>query len=174
VFDGADAIMLSAESASGAYPIEAVAMMDRIAVGIEHEQVYSGLLHQADTELEHTGADAISAAARQVAETMDAACIVTFTTSGSTALRAARERPMVPILALTPSVETARRLSLCWGLHCVVVEDVHDFQEMADRAALAARNEGFASPGDALVVTAGVPFGTPGTTNTLRIAIIPH
>ena len=174
VFDGADAIMLSAESASGAYPVEAVAMMDRIAVGIEQEQVYSGLLHQAHTELEHTGADAISAAARQVAETMDAACIVTFTTSGSTALRAARERPMVPILALTPSVETARRLSLCWGLHCVVVDDVHDFQEMADRAALAARNEGFATAGDSVVVTAGVPFGTPGTTNTLRIAIIPH
>jgi pyruvate kinase len=81
---------------------------------------------------------------------------------------------MVPILALTPSIETAQRLSLCWGLHCVVVEDVHDFQEMTDRAALAARNEGFAAAGDSVVVTAGVPFGTPGTTNTLRIALIPN
>ncbi len=173
VFDGADAIMLSAESAAGDYPVEAVAMMNRIAEGVEHESLFNKLVHQTDIEIEHTTADAISAAARQVAETLNAACIVTFTTSGSTAMRAARERPLMPILALTPREDTARRLCLVWGLHCVRVEDVHDFQEMSDRAALCALEQGVAKPGDQIVVTAGVPFGTPGMTNTLRIAFVP-
>jgi pyruvate kinase len=173
VFDGADAIMLSAESAAGEYPVESVAMMNRIAEGVEHESEFNKLVHQTDIELEHTSADAISAAARQVAETLNAACIVTYTTSGSTAMRAARERPLVPILALTPRQDTARRLCIVWGLHCVTVEDVHDFQEMSDRAALCALTEGVAQPGDQIVVTAGVPFGTPGMTNTLRVTFVP-
>lgn len=174
VFDGADAIMLSAESAAGSYPVEAVAMMDRIAVGVEHEGIYRSLVHLQTTAAEHTSADAISAAARQVAETLDCACIVTYTTSGSTALRAARERPLVPILTLASRIETVRRLCLAWGLHCVLIEDVHDFQEMAERAAQMARREGFAQAGDQIVVTAGVPFGTPGMTNTLHIAFVPR
>jgi pyruvate kinase len=173
VFDGADAIMLSAESAAGDYPLEAVSMMNRIAEGVEHESLFGDLVHQTLIQSEHTTADAISAAARQVAETLDAACIVTFTTSGSTALRAARERPLVPVLALTPRLDTARRLCLVWGLNCQTVADIHDFQEMSDRAALCALEAGLAQPGDQIVVTAGVPFGTPGMTNTLRIAFVP-
>src|SRR5690606_32487632 len=115
-------------------------------------------------------ADAISAAARQVAHTVSAACIATYTMSGSTALRAARERPDAPILGLTARQETARKLALVWGVHWVVTNDIATFQEMVDTAGAAARNEGFADPGQRIVITAGVPFGTPGATNVLRIA----
>ena len=174
VYDGADAVMLSAESATGDYPVASVAMMDRIARQVEHDPLYESLIDAVPVAPEATTADAISAAARQVAETLDAAAIVTFTTSGSTALRAGRNRPRVPILALTPNFATARRLMLAWGLRCVHTEDATDFAHMLRLACRHAVSEGLASKGDQLVVTAGSPFGTPGTTNVLRIAVIEH
>ncbi len=172
VYDGADCVMLSAETAIGEYPMEAVAMMDRIIASTEQDRSYRRILHALHSEPEATAADAISAAAAQVAGTIDAAAIVSYTMSGSTALRAARERPVAPIIVLTNKLETARRLALLWGAHCVHTEDVKTTTEMADKARRLAVKEGFAGPGDRLVVTAGMPFGTPGTTNLLRIARI--
>ncbi|MCH8998830.1 MAG: pyruvate kinase, partial [Proteobacteria bacterium] len=170
VYDGADAIMLSAESASGDYPVEAVAMMDRIAMTTEADVFYRRLIHALRPEPEPTAPDAISAAAAQVAHTIKVAAIVSYTTSGSTALRAARERPDVPILVLTSKIATARRLAVTWGAHCVHTEDVTSFQEMVAKACRIARAEGLAAVGDKLAITAGIPFGTPGATNVLRIA----
>jgi pyruvate kinase len=170
VYDGADAVMLSAETASGQYPIEAVAMMERIIVRTEQDPLYRRILDADHAVPDSTAADAITAAARQVAETINAAAIVTYTTSGSTTLRAARERPGAPILCLTENTATARRLVITWGVHTVVTQDVRSFEEMVDRAIAAARAAEFANPGDRLVITAGVPFGTPGATNVLRIA----
>jgi len=170
VYDGADAMMLSAESASGQYPVESVAMMNRIIARTERDPLYRRLMAAQHPEPEATAADAISAAAAQVAHTLSAAAIVTYTTSGSTSLRAARERPDVPILCLTSSLHTARRLALVWGTHCVETSDVSSFSEMVDKATRIAREEKFAELGQRLVVTAGVPFGTPGSTNVLRIA----
>ncbi len=170
VYDGADAIMLSAESASGDYPVEAVAMMARIAMTTEADTFYRPLIHALHPEPDPTAPDAISAAAAQVAATIKAAAIVSYTTSGSTALRAARERPDVPILVLTSKIETARRLAVTWGAYCVHTEDVSSFQEMVAKACRLAREEGLAAAGEKLAITAGVPFGTPGATNVLRIA----
>jgi pyruvate kinase len=172
VFEGADAIMLSAESASGAYPVEAVATMDRIASEVERDPYYVQILRAQRTDPEATGSDAISAAARQIAETLNLAAICSFTASGTTAMRAARERPMTPIVALSPVIATARRLSIVWGLHCVVGEERHDFDGMVDRACEIAHTEGFARPGERIIITAGVPLGTPGATNMLRIATV--
>ncbi len=170
VYDGADAVMLSAESAVGDYPVDAVAMMDRIVRQVERDPLYEALVRTDTTSPDATAADAITAAARQVAETLNAAAVVTFTTSGSTTLRAARERPRVTaIIGLTTKIETARRLALVWGVHCVEAEDAQDFGDMVKRASEVARNEGIARDGDCLVITAGVPFGTPGMTNVLRI-----
>jgi len=170
VYDGADALMLSAETASGEYPLEAVSMMNRIIRRVEQDPYYSRVINAQNPEPEATAADAISAAAAQVAHTLSAAAIVTYTTSGSTTLRAARERPDVPILCLTERIETARRLALCWGTHCVQTQDVSSFSEMVEKACRIAKEEGIADKGQRLVVTAGVPFGTPGSTNVLRIA----
>ncbi len=170
VYDGADAMMLSAETASGDYPIESVSMMNRIIARTERDPLYRRLMAAQHPEPEATAADAISAAAAQVAHTLSAAAIITYTTSGSTSLRAARERPDVPILCLTSSRSTARRLALVWGTHCVETSDVSSFSEMVDKACRIAREENFAETGQRLVVTAGVPFGTPGSTNVLRIA----
>jgi pyruvate kinase len=170
VYDGADAVMLSAETASGEYPLEAVAIMDRILARVERDPTYRQIMDTGRQEPEPTAADAISAAARQVAHTLSAAAIVTYTTSGSTTLRAARERPDVPILCLTPRLATARRMSLVWGVHAVQSPDAHNFAEMVQRAQHASRRAEMAKEGDRLVVTAGVPFGTPGATNILRIA----
>ena len=170
VYDGADALMLSAETAAGEYPIEAVALMDRVIAKVERDPLYRSYLDAYHAEAEHTAPDAITAAARQVADTMRAAAIVTYTTTGSTALRAARERPGRPILSLITQAATARRLALVWGLHTVVCEDAHDVDEMTERACHLARESGAASPGASIVITAGVPFGTPGSTNLLRIA----
>jgi pyruvate kinase len=170
VFDGADAVMLSAESASGAYPVDAVAMMDRIVARTEQEPSYRRIMDAQHPEPEETASDAITKAAAQVAHTIHAAAIVTYTTSGSTALRAARERPEVPILCLTSKVETARRMAVVWGIHAVVTPDISSLAEMVDRACAIARQEGFAKPGSRIAITAGVPFGTPGATNLIRIA----
>ena len=170
VYDGADAVMLSAETAAGEYPSEAVAIMDRIAQRVENDPLYRTILDAVHYDPESTAADAITAAARQVAHTIEAAAIVTYTTSGSTTLRAARERPEVPILCLTSNLATARRLALCWGVHTVHTEDVSSFPEMVGKACPIAFEEAIAKAGDRLVITAGVPFGTPGNTNVLRIA----
>ena len=170
VYDGADAVMLSAETASGEFPVEAVAMMDRIVERVERDPSYRPIMDAYHYDPEATPADAITAAARQVAHTIQAAAIVTYTTSGSTTLRAARERPDVPILCLTEKSGTARRLGLCWGVHAVITEDVKNFSDMVEKACRIAEREDFARPGDRVVVTAGVPFGTPGATNVLRIA----
>lgn len=172
VYDGADAVMLSAETAAGDYPIEAVSIMDRIVRRVEKDPLYRGYLDAYHAEAEHTAADAITLAAREVASTMRAAAIVTYTTTGSTALRAARERPDRPILALMSRVDTARRLALLWGLHCIVCEDAKDIDEMAERACKYAIETEIGQAGSSLVITAGVPFGTPGATNLLRIAWI--
>ena len=170
IYDGADAVMLSAETAVGAYPSEAVAMMDRIIRRVEKDPLYAHQIGLSRRAPEATAADAITAAARQVAETISAAAIVTFTSTGSTTLRASRERPMVPIMGLTPRLDTARRLTLAWGVHSVHTDDVQTFRDMVLLSISAARKEEFAEPGDAMAITAGVPFGTPGATNILRIA----
>jgi pyruvate kinase len=173
VYDGADAVMLSGETASGKHPLAAVEVMDRVAAQFERDPGYRKFMGAEHADPEATSADAITAAARQVAETISATAIVTYTTSGSTALRAARERPQVPILVLTPSLITARRLAVAWGLTCVHSADASGFTDMVDRACRAAADYGIAKPGDRLVITAGVPFGTPGATNSLRIAWVP-
>lgn len=170
VFEGADAVMLSAESAAGDYPVEAVTMMDRIIMRIENDPAYRRIMDAEHPAPNSTAADAITAAARQSARTIAAAAIVTYTTTGSTTLRAARERPEVPVLALTPSPATARRLSLVWGVYCVATEDAGDIEDMVRKACDAARRQGFAETGQPLVITAGMPFGTPGATNILRVA----
>jgi len=170
IFDGTDAIMLSGESAVGDYPVEAVNVMDRVALSVEADPLYLGAAQSDLTIPEPTTADAISAAARQVAETIGAAAIVTYTTSGSTALRASRERPKKPVLVLTPNLRTARRLAMTWGLHCVHTEDARSFQDMIDKACVLALKTEMADVGGRIVIMAGMPFGSPGKTNTLRIA----
>ncbi|MFD9900173.1 pyruvate kinase [Mesorhizobium sp. NPDC059025] len=172
VFEGADAIMLSAESAAGSYPVEAVATMNRIAERVERDPTYAGIINAQRSEPEATGADAISLAAREIAETLKLSAIVTYTASGTTGLRAARERPQVPIIALSPILATARRLSLLWGTHCVVSEDATDLDDMVDRACRIASEQGFGKAGDRIIITAGVPLRTPGSTNMLRIAYL--
>jgi pyruvate kinase len=172
VFEGADAVMLSAESASGAYPVEAVATMGRIAEKVEKDPLYPGIIHAQRSEPEATAADGIATAARQIGESLGVAAIVAYTASGTTGLRAARERSSVPILALSPILKTARRLALVWGTHSVVTEDAYDLDDMVARAGRIAEEEGFAKPGDRVIVTAGVPLRTPGSTNMLRIAYV--
>lgn len=172
VFEGADAVMLSAESAAGQYPVEAVTMMNAIAEKVETDPLYPGIINAQRSEPEPTGADAISLAARQIGETLRLSAIVTYTSSGTTGLRAARERPALPIIALSPVIATARRLSLVWGCHCVVAPDANDLDDMVDRACRIAHREEFCRPGDRIIITAGVPLRTPGATNMLRIAYV--
>ncbi|MCH8239277.1 MAG: pyruvate kinase [Proteobacteria bacterium] len=172
VFDGADAVMLSAESAAGQYPVEAVVTMDKIAIEVEGDASYQQIVHAQATQPEATAADAISAAARTVSETLNLAAIVCYTGSGSTGLRAARERPRQPVIALTPSAATGRRLALVWGLHCVLTDDAKDLDEMVEKACRIAYREGFARPGQRIIISAGVPLGTPGATNMLRVAFV--
>ncbi len=172
VFEGADAVMLSAESASGQYPLEAVTTMNRIAEEVEGDPLFRTIINAQRATPEATGADAIAVAARDVAETLDLKAIVAWTASGATGLRIARERPQPPILALTPNVLTARRLALAWGVHAVVTDDARDVDDMADRACRTTALEGFARPGQRVIIVAGVPFGTPGATNMVRIAFV--
>ncbi len=172
VFDGADAVMLSAESAAGDYPVESVATMNRIAEEVERDHNYSTILYAQSAKAEPTGADAISAASRQIAETPKLSAIVCYTSSGATGLRAARERPETPIIALSPVQSTARRLSIVWGLHCVVNDDAENVDNMVNQACRISYGEGFAKPGERIIISAGIPFGTPGATNLLRIAFV--
>jgi len=170
VFDGADAVMLSAETAAGQYPYEAVNIMDRIIARVEEDSGWRAIIEASRPAPENSVADAIAAAARQVAHTIDAAVICAFTASGSTALRAARERPEPPILGLTTSMSTARRMALVWGVHAVLAPEVHSMTETVAKATRTSAQEGFATTGTSIVVIAGVPFGRPGTTNALRVA----
>ncbi len=172
IFEGADAVMLSAESAAGKYPVEAVATMNRIAEEIENDPLYRSILDAQRAEPEATGADAIADAARHIADTLDLAAVVCWTSSGSTGLRVARERPRPPIVALSPNMAAGRRLAVVWGVHCVITDDAHDQDDMVDRACRIAFKEGFAKAGQRIIVVAGVPLGTPGATNMLRIAYV--
>jgi pyruvate kinase len=170
VFDGADAVMLSAETAAGQYPVEAVTMMDRIVARVEGNAEWRANIEASRTAPERSTADAIAAAARQVAHTIGAPAICGFTSSGSTARRAARERPEAPIIGLTPSPAVARRLAVVWGVHAVVTAEVHTMTETVTRCSKIAVQEGFAKHGQDIVVLAGMPFGQPGATNALRVA----
>ncbi|MFK7943190.1 MAG: pyruvate kinase [Paracoccaceae bacterium] len=170
IYDGADAVMLSAESAAGKYPIEAVEMMDNVARNVEGDALYRRSIDAGPVIPRQSVSDAITAAAREVAESTDVKAICCFTHSGTTALLASRERPTVPILALTPIAATARRLSLAWGLHCALTPEVERFKLAVVQAARVVREDGFATEEDKIIVTAGVPFNMPGSTNILRVA----
>ena len=172
VNEGADAVMLSAESAVGHYPIESVRMMDRIIRRVEGDPIHRSILDAVRPEPRPTASDAITKASRQVAETVSAKAIVTCTASGSTTLRASRERPPVPILALTPVALTARKLTVCWGVHSDETPPYQDFEKMIDESMQRAVREGFAVAGDKLVVTAGLPLMVPGNTTVLRIITV--
>jgi pyruvate kinase len=170
VYDGADAIMLSAESAAGQYPVEAVTTMNDIAEEVERDEIYRSVINAQRSAPEATGADAIAAAAREVAETLSLNAICAWTARGSTVLRVARERPKPHILALTPDMGTARRMTLVWGVHSIVTKDADDIDDMAARAAKFSNREEFSKEGDRIIIIAGLPFGTPGATNVMRIA----
>ena len=172
IYDGADAVMLSAESAAGAWPVESVSMMDSIAVTVESDPGYAARIHFTETRPDPTTADALAEAAANIAKTVTASAIICFTSSGSTARRIARERPSVPLLVLTPAMETARRLGLLWGVHAVHTKDVGSFEEMVAKAKRMALRHGLAAAGDRVIVMAGVPFGTPGSTNVLHVVRI--
>ncbi len=172
IYDGADAIMLSAESAAGAWPVESVAMMNSIGISVEGDPMHGDRVHFTVMRPDPTTADALSEAAKQIAKTTSATAIICFTTSGSTARRIARERPSVPILVLTPSKDTARRLGLLWGTHAVHTRDVESFEDMVGKAKRMALRTGIAKAGDRVIVMAGVPFRTPGSTNVLHVVRI--
>jgi pyruvate kinase len=172
VFDGADAIMLSAESAVGKYPIEAIRMMDRIANEVQNDPNYNAIVHATRTPPQETAADAIAAAAHTVADTLKLAGIICYTATGSTALRVARERPGLPVIGLSPVVATGRRLALVWGVHCVLTGDPENQAAMVRKACRIAFDEGFAKAGEGVIIVAGVPLGSPGTTNMVRIAYL--
>lgn len=170
IYEGADAVMLSAESAVGNYPIEAVRTMNSIATEVEKEKTYRQLIESSRTPLKGGVSDAITVAAREVAETTNVKVICCFTETGTTASLTSRERPKVPIIALTPKITIARRLTLNWGLHCIVTEELERFKMAVVNAAKAARMYGFANNDDKIIVIAGVPFNVSGTTNILRVA----
>jgi pyruvate kinase len=171
IYEGADAIMLSAESAAGQYPVEAVRTMNAVAVEVESDPTYRNVI-EASRQVERTTiADGIVSAAREIAEATDIKAICCFTHSGTTATLVARERPRVPIVALTPLEDTARRLCLYWGVACVItIEEVNRFKAAVVQAARAALRDDYATEADMIVVTAGVPFNISGTTNILRVA----
>jgi len=169
IYDGADAVMLSAESATGQYPIEAVQMMDRIANTVERDPSYQARVHFTQTRLEPTTADALAGSARQIASTVSATAMLCYTSSGSTARRIARERPPVPLLAMSASLHTSRRLGLLWGVHAVHTRDVSSFEEMVEKAKRMALRHQLAKGGDRVIIMAGIPFGTAGSTNVLHV-----
>ena len=172
VFDGADAVMLSAESAVGEYPVEAIQMMDRIAIQVEGDKGYKALVHATKIDKHPTAADAIAGAAHTIADTVKLAAIVCYTATGSTALRVARERPGLPVLGLTTVASTAHRLAVVWGLHTVLTSEAENLSDVVSKACRIAFQEGFARPGEGILITCGVPLGSPGTTNMIRIAFI--
>ena len=170
LYEGADAVMLSAESAAGSYPVEAVQTMNNVALEVENDPNFTSIMAASRTVARVTTADAIVLAAREIAETVDIKAICCFTQSGNTAALVARERPQVPILALTPLVDVARRMCLTWGCHCYVTGEVTRFKGAVVSAARIAREGGHATEEDQIIVTAGVPFNVQGSTNILRVA----
>ena len=172
IYDGADAVMLSAESASGSYPREAVEMMDRIIQSTEHHKLYRSIIEASALDEEHSAPHAVAAAAASLAKDIGASAIVGFTSSGTTAARIARKRPNVPILAITPNLNVARQMALLWGAHSVHSKDVNSYEEMVTEAMKNVRGEAFAKAGDTAVVVAGIPFGKTGSTNNLRVVRI--
>ncbi|ACA19532.1 pyruvate kinase [Methylobacterium sp. 4-46] len=170
VYEGADAVMLSAESASGSFPVESVATMNRIAEQVERDAIYWSIIAAQRSVPEATASDAIALAAHQIVDTLGLDAIMAWTASGSTALRLARARPNASVIALTPKRETARRLAMAWGTHPIVTNDASDIDDMSFRACKFAVRERFAKVGDRVIVVAGLPFGTPGATNLIRIA----
>jgi pyruvate kinase len=169
IYDGADAIMLSAETAAGAWPIEAVSIMDRIAKQVEADPDYYARVHFTETRPDATTADALAAASARIADTVDTSAIICFTSSGSTARRISRERPTVPLFVLTPHMETARRLGLLWGAFAVRTQDIGSFEEMVAKGKRMALRYNLGQAGARLIMLAGVPFGTPGSTNVLHV-----
>jgi len=172
IYDGVDAVMLSAESASGSFPLEAVGMMDRIIHRVEQDPAYRAGLDATHTSAEATTPDAMCCALRRVTGLLAPAATITYTSSGFTGLRAARERPAAPILGMTPHLSTARRMALVWGMHALPAPEVRDVGEMVAHACRAAQAEGFAQPGENVVIIAGLPFGSAGNTNLMHIARI--
>ncbi|WP_438992380.1 pyruvate kinase [Lentibacter sp.] len=170
IYEGADAIMLSAESAAGQYPVDAVRTMNNVAVEVESDPTYREIIEASRVAKRESVADGIVAAAREIAETTDIKAICCFTQSGTTALLTARERPRVPIIAMTSLRGTARRLALSWGTNCIMTGELERFKQAVVNAARAAQSAGYATATDQIVVTAGVPFNVPGTTNILRVA----
>ncbi len=170
IYEGADAVMLSAESAAGKYPIEAVTTMNNVAMSVEHDPTYRQIIEASRSIHRQTIADGIVAAAREIAEATNIKAIACFTQSGDTASLVARERPRVPIIALTPLMSTARKMSLIWGTHCAITPPQDRFKGAVIAAVRAARSDGFADLEDMIVLTAGVPFNVKGTTNILRVA----
>jgi pyruvate kinase len=172
IYEGADAVMLSAESAAGAYPVEAVQMMDRIGRSVEADPVYSARIHFTETPAEATTADALSESAAQIVHILSASAVACYTSSGSTARRIARERAQVPTLAMTASMKVARRLGLQWGVHAVHTRDVNNFEEMVGKAKRMVLRHQLAGPGDRVLIMAGVPFKTAGSTNVIHVVKI--
>lgn len=172
IYDGADAVMLSAETAAGQYPMEAVEVMGRIITETEKDLRSRHVLKADPMDDESTDADVIAYAASQIASARHCKAIVTFTSTGSTTIRAARVRGDAPILGLTPSLQVSRKLALVWGVYSVQTRDVVSFSDMVGKAVRMVQRKGFAELGDRIVVTAGVPFGKPGTTNVLRLAVV--
>jgi pyruvate kinase len=169
IYDGADAVMLSAETAAGAWPIEAVSIMDRIAQQVEGDADFYKRIHFTETPADATTADALAEASGRIADTVETSAIICFTSSGSTARRISRERPSVPVLVLTASQETARRLGLLWGAFAVRTKDIGSFEEMVAKGKRMALRYSLGSAGARLIMMAGVPFGTPGSTNVLHV-----
>ncbi|MES2753663.1 MAG: pyruvate kinase [Pseudomonadota bacterium] len=172
IYDGADAIMLSAESAAGEWPVQSVAMMNAIGEAVENDPSHGDRIHFTVIRSDPTTADALAEAAKTIAATVDAAAIICFTSSGSTARRVARERPSVPLMVLTPKLETARRLGLLWGAYAVHTRDVESFEDMVAKAKRMALRHHLAKAGDRVILIAGVPFRTPGSTNVLHVVRI--
>lgn len=172
VYEGADAVMLSAETAAGQYPVEAVTMMDRILTRVEHDPRWPELM-RAEYPVEDADADALVAAARRAAEAASTACLVAFTTTGQTALRLSRERPLQPTLALTTRLATARRLALAWGVESRVIDEISDPEDLARVAVAVVTEMGLAPPGHRVLILAGLPMGSPGAANILRLAHTP-
>uniref|UniRef100_A4XW12 Pyruvate kinase n=1 Tax=Ectopseudomonas mendocina (strain ymp) TaxID=399739 RepID=A4XW12_ECTM1 len=169
VAEGADAVMLSAETASGDYPLETVQMMSKIIRQVENGPDYQSQLDVGRPQAEATASDAISCAIRRISSILPVAALVNYTESGSSSLRASRERPKAPILSLTPSLTTARRLTVAWGIYSVVNERLRRVEEVTSTALEIAQAQGMAKRGETVVITAGEPFGQPGSTNSLRI-----
>jgi pyruvate kinase len=172
IYDGADAVMLSAESATGHYPRETVEMMDRIIKSTEQHKMYRSIIEATQPGEEQTPPHAVATAAADLASVIHSKAIVAYTSSGTTAARVARKRPNLPILAITPNIEISRRLCLLWGAHSVLSGDVHSYEEMVEHATALAVDQKFASDKDLLVVVAGIPFGQAGTTNNLRVVSV--